>query len=92
MSWKVLTSYATKKTLAKLPVDIQARFSFLAKELVEYGPIRGNWPNYSKLTGNRHHCHIKKGKPCYVVVWEVTDQAIKLIEVQYAGTHQKAPY
>jgi hypothetical protein len=54
--------------------------------------VRGDWPNYSKLAGGRHHCHLKKGKPTYVAVWEVLDKDIKLIEVQYVGTHEKAPY
>jgi hypothetical protein len=27
-----------------------------------------------------------------VTIWEVTDKGIKLIEVTYAGTHEKAPY
>ena len=41
---------------------------------------------------NRHHCHIKKGRPTYVAVWEEMDGAIQLIEVTYVGTHEKAPY
>jgi hypothetical protein len=28
----------------------------------------------------------------YVAIWEVTYKEIKLIEVTYAGTHEKAPY
>lgn len=61
-------------------------------DLEENGPVRGKWSNYGKLTGRRHHCHLKKGKPCYVAVWEVADKEIKLIEVVYAGTHEGAPY
>ena len=45
-----------------------------------------------RLSENRHHCHIKKGQPTYVTIWEVTNKRIKLIEVTYAGTHEKAPY
>jgi hypothetical protein len=62
------------------------------REIIELGPVRGNWDNYSKLTGNRHHCHLKKGQPTYVAVWHVTDKTIKLVEVIYVGTHEKAPY
>jgi hypothetical protein len=25
-------------------------------------------------------------------VWEVTDKTVKLVEVKYVGTHEKAPY
>jgi hypothetical protein len=27
-----------------------------------------------------------------VAVWEVHDKTIKLVEVTYVGTHEKAPY
>lgn len=56
------------------------------------GPVRGDWPNYGKLASGRHHCHLKKGNPTYVAVWEVRDKKIKLVEVTYVGTHEKAPY
>lgn len=54
--------------------------------------MRGDWPNYSRLPGNRHHCHLKKGRPTYVAVWEDVAGKIKVIEVVYAGTHEKALY
>jgi hypothetical protein len=69
----------------------QALF-FLVKEIEVAGPVRGNWPNYSKLGKGRHHCHIKKGQPTYVAVWEEKNDGIQLVEVVYAGTHEKAPY
>lgn len=54
------------------------------------------WPNYGKLHGkvteDKRHCHFKKGKPTYVCCWEVIDDGVKIIEVYYAGTHEKAPY
>lgn len=28
----------------------------------------------------------------WLVVWEVKDKKIRLVEVIYAGTHEKAPY
>ncbi len=40
----------------------------------------------------RHHCHLKKGHPTYVAVWEVTDTDVCLVEVIYVGTHEKALY
>lgn len=92
MQWTVEIPHSLQKELMRLPAPVQTRFSFLVKELELYGAIRGNWPNYSKLSATRHHCHVKKGKPCYVAVWEVMDRLIKLIEVQYVGTHESAPY
>ena len=56
------------------------------------GPVAGNWPNYGKLDDNRHHCHLKKGRPTYVAVWWEVRQEKQTIEVAYVGTHEKAPY
>jgi hypothetical protein len=35
---------------------------------------------------------LKKGRPTYVAVWELKDKEICLVEVTYAGTHEKALY
>jgi hypothetical protein len=64
----------------------------LEKDMEVNGPIRGEWPNFSALSDNSYHCHLKKGRPTYVAIWEVKNKEIKLIEVTYAGTHEKAPY
>jgi len=64
--------------------------AYLIREIELTGPVKGNWPNYSKLGKERHHCHLKKGKPTYVAVWEVKNKEIRLVEVVYAGTHEKA--
>lgn len=80
------------KQVSKLSENIQLRLSVLIEELKVDGPVRGNWKNYGKLGKTKHHCHIKSGKPTYVVCWEVTDKEIKVLEVYYVGTHEKAPY
>jgi len=92
MPWNVTMSRKAQKGYRALPAHVQSIVVLLMAEIEGQGPIRGNWPNYSKLTGNKHHCHLKKGNPCYVAVWEVLDKQIKLIEVQYVGTHERAPY
>lgn len=92
MEWIVqLTGRANKQAL-KLPRGVAERLLLLMEEIRRSGPVRGNWPNYGKLADGRHHCHLKKGKPTYVAVWEERDREIRLIEVTYAGTHEKAPY
>jgi len=92
MGWEVKISRKVLKGLPKLPNPAQKQLFLLIKEIEISGPVRGNWANYSKLGMSRHHCHIKKGKPTYVAVWEEQDKEIKLVEVVYAGTHEKAPY
>uniref|UniRef100_A0A7C4VRB1 Cytotoxic translational repressor of toxin-antitoxin stability system n=1 Tax=Desulfatirhabdium butyrativorans TaxID=340467 RepID=A0A7C4VRB1_9BACT len=91
-TWRVILSNRVGKQIARLPLNVKASLFFLLAEIERYGPVRGKWPNYGKLNDITHHCHIKKGKPCYVAIWEVIDRKIKLIEVKYVGTHEKAPY
>jgi hypothetical protein len=62
------------------------------REIEVAGPVRGNWTNYGKLGSGLHHCHLKKGRPTYVAVWEETESSARIVEVVYAGTHEKAPY
>lgn len=92
MTWTVEIHNQVTKQLPKLPAKIIDRLEILIAEIEVSGPVRGNWQNYSKLTGNKHHCHIKKGNPTYVAVWEELDKSIQLVEVTYVGTHEKAPY
>lgn len=66
--------------------------NLLLIELRREGPYRTNWPNYSPLKKDEHHCHLKEGRPTYVACWKVIDEKKKLIEVYYVGTHENAPY
>ena len=91
MSWTVKLHRKAEKQAAALPRKVLDILFELMKEIRITGPIRGNWPNYGKLTGNRHHCHLKKGKPTYVAVWTEDKESIT-VEIIYAGTHEKAPY
>jgi hypothetical protein len=90
--WSVGLKHSVAKEREYLPRDVDASLIALIKEIEVGGPVRGNWPNYSKLNSTTHHCHLKKGKPTYVAVWEVVDKRIRIVEVIYAGTHEKAPY
>lgn len=92
MTWVVTMSRITEKQNAKLSKPVRQILFALINDLEAAGPIRGDWPNYGKLTNGRHHCHLKKGNPTYVAVWEVRDKKVKLVEVIYVGTHEKAPY
>ena len=92
LSWIVTYSRKAENQYNRLPSAVQDRLDLLTAEIEQTGPVRGNWKHYSKLTGNQHHCHVKAGKPTFVAVWEEKDESIKLVEVVYAGTHEKAPY
>lgn len=92
MEWTVTLSNRAKKNLPTLPEKVKKTLAYLIREIELTGPVKGSWSDYGKLGKERHHCHLKKGKPTYVAVWEVKDKEIKLVEVIYAGTHEKAPY
>ncbi len=92
MEWTVEVVRRAAKQVGKLPTRVREVLTELIRDMESNGPIRGDWPNFSTLADNRYHCHLKKGHPTYVAIWEVTNKEIKLIEVIYAGTHEKAPY
>ena len=80
MMWQVVINRKARKQLERLPENIQTIFFLMMKEIEVSGPIRINWPNYGKLKGRKDqfHCHIKKGKPTYVVCWGIIDKKIKI--------------
>jgi len=92
MNWTVHFSNKAAKQYKKLPKTIRDNIDTLIMEISNAGPVRGNWPNYSKLSDTEHHCHVKKGQPTYVAVWREYKGQIRFVEVIYAGTHEKAPY
>ena len=87
--WKVQMTRKAEKQALKMPDEEQAALLLLIEELTEGGPVRGDWPNYSKLGDGLHHCHLSKK---WVACWEVKDKKLKLIEVYYAGSRKDAPY
>jgi mRNA-degrading endonuclease RelE of RelBE toxin-antitoxin system len=92
MSWQVTLHPKVQKALPKLPTRVRDALSLLVKTMRISGPVRGDWAHYGKLGNGRHNCHVKKGHPTYVAVWQEVDGEIQLVEVTYVGTHEKAPY
>lgn len=92
MSWTVIIPHKVRKKLDTFSKTVRRAYLQLLREIAMEGPVRGNWPNYGKLSDTRHHCHIKKGRPTYVAVWEVQARQAKIVEVLYVGTHENAPY
>jgi mRNA-degrading endonuclease RelE of RelBE toxin-antitoxin system len=92
MAWVVSLKRSVEKQVRRLPLSVKESLYALLIEIEKEGPVRWNWANYGKLSKNRHHCHLKKGQPTYVAVWEVKTREIQLVEVVYVGSHEKAPY
>lgn len=92
MLWTVKVSRRAEKQIRHLPTKVVDSLHYLVKEIRFHGPTRGNWPNYGKLPGRKHHCHLTKGRTTYVAVWEVTNRKTGIVEVIYVGSHEGAPY
>jgi len=94
MKWTVFFKKKAQKQLNELPEAIREAVQALKREIEVLGPVRPNWKNFGKLKGsqNLYHCHVKSGRPTYVVCWEVVDKKICIVEVYYVGTHEKTPY
>ena len=92
MKWTVEFTSKALKQRQQLPKRVADSLAALVVDIQESGPVCGLWHNYSKLSGTRHHCHLKKGKPTYVAIWQVDNNLINFVEVIYVGTHEKARY
>ena len=89
VSWSVRMTRKAAKMAERLPPREQAALRYLIEDLMATGPVRGDWPNYSKLGDGLHHCHLS---PKWVACWQVKSNVLKLIEVYYAGSRKDAPY
>ena len=89
MSWTVKFSKRVIKEVKKLPVNMRRNLEALVDDIETRGPVRGDWPNYSKLSDGSHHCHLNYN---YVAVWCVLGNEVKLVEVTYVGNRKDAPY
>jgi len=78
-----------QKKVRKLPQNLKDVLESLVVDLEDRGPVRGDWPNYSKLSDGSHHCHLNYS---YVAVWIEENRQLNLIEVVYVGSREDAPY
>jgi mRNA-degrading endonuclease RelE of RelBE toxin-antitoxin system len=85
MAYKVLIKKSIIKSIAKIPSNIQKNFRALV-EVLQTSGTRGatGWPNFSKLDGNKYHCHLTYS---YVVCWTV-EKGTLTIEVYYVGSRE----
>lgn len=92
MTWTVRIPKRVAKQVHQLPKIVMEAVAELVADLENGGPEQRSWPNYGRITGKPgcHHCHVRKGRPTYVVVWRAIDEEI--MEVLYVGTHEGADY
>ena len=93
--WTVIFSRKADKQKGKLPSDIAESLFLLRKDLEIRGPTVSSWPHFGKIVGSKsghYHCHLNKGRPTYVVVWQIVNRVIRVLEIQFVGTHEKVDY
>ena len=88
MRWKVYFRKKVEKMVMKMPHKEQVLFANLIEDLEVKGPIRKEWPNFSKFSYNTYHCHLTYS---WIACWKVRKKVFE-IEVYYAGSREKAPY
>jgi hypothetical protein len=86
--WKVTIKPRAERKALKMPESQRKLLLALRNDLEAFGPAQPEWPNYSKLGGNKHHCHLSHR---WVACWEETETGVQ-IEVYYAGSRESAPY
>jgi mRNA-degrading endonuclease RelE of RelBE toxin-antitoxin system len=77
-----------RRSVEKLPDDVQDVFWLLVDVLREKGAIRKEWKNFSDLGKDKYHCHVQRK---YVVCWKWKKKSV-VIDVYYAGSREGAPY
>jgi mRNA-degrading endonuclease RelE of RelBE toxin-antitoxin system len=93
--WTVIFSRKADKQKDKLPPPLAETLFLLRKDLEMRGPAVSKWPHYGKIAGSKSghfHCHLNKGHPTYVVVWQIVNTTIRVLEIQFVGTHEKVDY
>jgi hypothetical protein len=96
--WSIALSTRAAKQKKDLPEEVDELLVALIGDMEESGPFQREWPKYSplhkdkRIPANAHHCHLKRGHPTYVACWQVVNKTIRIIEIFYVGTHEKAPY
>ena len=95
--WAVTMSTSADRMANRMPKNIQILLATLIADIEMDGPIQKGWSHFSPLSKtkrvpeNAYHCHLKSGRPTYVVCWQA-NKARKIVEVFYVGTHEGAPY
>jgi mRNA-degrading endonuclease RelE of RelBE toxin-antitoxin system len=88
MKYEVRIKKKVARSLKKLPPVVQKLLFLLISDLQADGPIQKDWPNFSRLSKDRYHCHLTYR---YVACWTSRKSEI-VIEVYYVGSREKAPY
>lgn len=88
MSYRVVWKKKVQKQIDRCPIFIQEKFGELVDDLMKTGAIQKKWKNFSALGKNVYHCHLDYS---WVACWRWEKGTI-IVEVQYVGSRESAPY
>ncbi len=86
--YQVLVGKHAMKQALRMPELIQKKLANLVEDLGRVGPVQAKWPNYSRLSTNKYHCHLSHK---WIACWYHKKGTVR-IEVYYAGSRENAPY
>jgi hypothetical protein len=88
MEYDVRMPKRLEKTLREMPDNAKRTLFHLVNDIRETGPVRPEYHNYSKLGENTYHCHLAYS---WVACWR-NEKGSYIVEVEYVGSREKAPY
>lgn len=88
VKYEVVMPRKLEKVLKTMPANAIRAFYRLVHDLALTGPIQPGYHNYSKLGENTYHCHLAYS---WVACWRCEKGKI-IVEVEYVGSREKAPY
>ena len=89
MKYEVRMSGKFNKIIRQMPSNARETLYRLINDIKASGPVQPGYHNYSKLGENTYHCHIAHidGVAC----WR-SEKGKLIVEVEYVGSREKAPY
>ncbi len=84
----VKTPKNLNKLLQDMPNNAVQTLVRLIDDIKDKGPVQPTYANYSKLGKVTYHYHIARK---WVACWRC-EQGEYLVEVEYVGSREKAPY
>jgi hypothetical protein len=77
-----------EKTLREMPRNAKTVLFNLVNDIQETGPMQPAYHHYSKLGNETYHCHLAYS---WVACWHC-ENGKYIVEVEYVGSREKAPY
>ena len=88
MRYTVVVRKKSIQNAKLLPDKAKIVLKSLLKDL-ENGPVQPKYPHYCELAGSEeYHCHLTYR---WVAMWRCEEKRL-LVEVEYVGTRESAPY